>query len=238
MKNGIDIGSAHTLLAHGDLRAREALASKLEPVNLPVGSVLVAFGEETREAYFLQAGVASVIARSPKKKTSEIGIIGREGIIPALPALSRQPSLFDVIMKIEGRGYQISVQSLHEMVETLPSLRQLLDRFVEAFLVQSAYNAFAAVSHSPEERVARCLLMCHDRMDGDEIPLTKKSLSAMALADYDDVAEVLPRLEAQRLVRSTRNRVVVNNRAGLEVVARDCYGRAEYAYRHLIGEFR
>lgn len=233
-----DIGSTKMLLAHADPGSRDILASMLEPVDLPVGTLLVTFGEETRDAYFLRTGIASVIARSPGKRTSEIGIIGREGITPALPLLSRQPSLFDIIMKVEGRGYHIAIQSLHETMERSPPLRQLLERYVEAFFVQSAYTLLAATNHSQEERVARCILMCHDRMDGNELPLPHKMLSTMALIDSGEIAEILDRMEAKKLIKATRRRVIVRDRQGLEAVARDCYGRAEYAYRRLVGEFR
>jgi CRP-like cAMP-binding protein len=238
MDCNVDIGSTKMLLAHADPRSRDMLAGMLEPVTLPVGALLVTFGEETRDAYFLRSGLASVIARSPKKKKSEIGMIGREGIAPALPVLSRQPSLFDVVMTVEGRGYRIANQSLHETMEKSPPLRQLLERYVEAFLVGSAYALLAVTNHSQEERVARCLLMCHDRLDGNEIPLTHKTLAAMALIDSSAIDDVLQRLGAQKLIKPTRRRVIVTDRPGLETVARDCYGRAEYAYRRLIGEFR
>jgi CRP-like cAMP-binding protein len=238
MENRAMIGAVKTLLAYADARARQRLALMLKPVDLPRGTILVPFGEETSDAYFLQAGFASVVARSPDKKTMEVGMIGREGIAPALPTLSHEPSLFDIVMRVDGHGYQIGLPTLHEFIETSPSTRDLLGRFVEAFLVQTTYNFFSAISHSREQRLARCLLMCHDRIDGNDVPLSHKSLSAMAVISGNDIEEVIDHLQGQQMIRVGRNRIAIKDRTGLETVARDCYGRAEYAYRRLIGEFR
>jgi CRP-like cAMP-binding protein len=210
----------------------------LEMVDLPAGFMLASRGEHTGHCYFLQSGIGLVLATSPDNKTSEVGIIGREGVVPVSPILDGHPTAFDILMQVGGRGLRIEVEALRRAIEGVPDLRRLLNKYIQAFLIQSAYTSLANANHTAQERLARWILMCHDRLDGDRIPLTHEFLAAVLAVRRPTITDAFHTLEEQRLIRAERGVITVRDRAGLERLAHGCYGRAEAQYREIIGEFR
>ena len=104
------------------------------------------------------------------------------------------------------------------------ALHQHLLRFVQAFMVQMGQTALANGSSNLEQRLARWLLMCHDRVDGDGLATTHEFLSLMLGVRRAGVTVALQALEERGLISTKRGQVTVLNRAGLEGVAGDSYG--------------
>ncbi|WP_416066461.1 Crp/Fnr family transcriptional regulator [Rhizobium sp. ZK1] len=226
------------LLARMDEEARRHLAPHLEPLVLPRGFALSTSGHEVKYCYFIEDGIASIIARSAADRSSEVGIVGREGIVPLTPILDSTHATFDIFMQLEGRGSRIALEPLQEALKAVPSLRRLLNRYVQTFIVQAAFTSLANANQSIEPRLARWILMCHDRIDGDHIGLTHEFLALMLWVRRASITNALHDLEGRLLIWSERSMVTVRNRAGLEEFAGDSYGRAEREYRRLIGELK
>jgi CRP-like cAMP-binding protein len=226
------------LLGRMDEEARRHLAPYLEPLALPRGFALSALGQQVKHCYFIEDGIASIIARSAGERSSEVGIVGREGIVPLTPILDSTHATFDIFMQVEGHGSRIAVDPLREALEVVPSLRRLLNRYVQTFIVQAASTSLANANHSIEARLARWILMCHDRLDGDHIGLTHEFLALMLSVRRASITTALHELEGRQLIWSERSMVAVRNRTGLEEFAGDSYGRAEQEYRRLIGELK
>jgi hypothetical protein len=115
------------------------------------------------------------------------------------------------------------------------SLHQHLLRFVQAFMVQMGQTALSNGSHVIEERLARWVLMCHDRVDGDALFTTHEFLSLMLGVRRAGVTQTLKTLEDRGLISTKRGQVTVLDRAKLEKVAGDSYGVPEAEYVRLIG---
>jgi hypothetical protein len=115
------------------------------------------------------------------------------------------------------------------------SLHQRLLRFVQTFMIQTAQTALANGSHLLEERLARWLLMCHDRVDGDALFTTHEFLSLMLGVRRAGVTEALKVLEDRGLISTKRSQVTVLDRVKLEAVAGDSYGVPEAEYARLFG---
>jgi len=111
----------------------------------------------------------------------------------------------------------------------------MLLRYVQTLLVQTAQSTATNASHRVESRLARWLLMCHDRIDGDEIALTHEFMSMMISADRSGVTVTLHILEGAGMIWSKRGRVIIRNRELLEDLAGDGYGVPEAEYSRLIG---
>jgi CRP-like cAMP-binding protein len=108
-------------------------------------------------------------------------------------------------------------------------------RFAQVQGVQTAFTALSNAVHPINERLARWLLMCHDRHDSDEIPLTHEFLSLMLAVRRPSVTTALHVLEGNRFIRAERGHVTIRNRTALEEFAGDGYGKPEAEYRRLIG---
>ena len=114
------------------------------------------------------------------------------------------------------------------------SLRTLLLRYVQTAIIQSAQSTATNATHRVESRLARWLLMCHDRINGDEIALTHQFMGMMISADRSGVTVTLHILEGAGMIRSKRGRVIILDREKLEELAGDSYGVPEAEYRRLI----
>ncbi len=211
------------------------LQPQLEPVPLPVGTRLAEPNTPIQHVYFLDEGIASVVASTPQGRRIEVGIIGREGLtgLPVLLGTDRSPHA--CFVQTAGSGWRIRADDLRRAMAASPSLHQHLLRFVQAFMVQMGQTALANGSHVIEQRLARWLLMCHDRVDGDELATTHEFLSLMLGVRRAGVTVALQALEERGLIATQRGQVTVLNRAGLEAVAGDSYGLCEAEYERLIG---
>src|SRR3954465_5919570 len=211
------------------------LKPQLERVPLPVGTRLVEPHTPIEHVYFLEEGIASVVATTPQGRRIEAGIIGREGLsgIPVLLGLDRTPH--ECFVQTAGEGLRIGADDLRRAMAASPSLHQHLRRFVQAFMVQMGQTALANACHVIEQRLARWLLMCHDRVDGDDLSTTHEFLSLMLGVRRGGVTDMLNILEDRGLVSTKRGQIRVLDRVNLEAVAGDSYGVCETEYARLIG---
>jgi CRP-like cAMP-binding protein len=167
---------------------------------------------------------------------TEVGIFGREGLssIPVLLGSDRSP--YQTFLQIDGTSaYRIGADRFRDAIARSARLKNLLLRYVQTFLIQIA-NSVASNAHSRiEARLARWLLMCHDRIDGDEVHLTHEFLSMMVAAQRTGVTLTLHILEGAGIIQSQRARITILDRDKLEELAGDSYGQPEAEYRRLIG---
>jgi CRP-like cAMP-binding protein len=119
-------------------------------------------------------------------------------------------------------------------METSKSLRMLLLRYVQVFMVQTAHTAISNARGRLDARLARWLLMAHDRVRDETLPLTHEFLSLMLGVRRAGVTEALHSLESQKLIYTGTRKVAVRNRKGLERVAGSSYGTPETEFRRLI----
>ena len=122
--------------------------------------------------------------------------------------------------KSRGEGFRIAASLLKEEFERPGELRTKLQKYIQAFLVQTAVcNRL----HNIEERLARWLLTCHDRMESDTFHLTHEFLGHMLGTPRTTVTLAAGQLQKAELVDYSRGKVRIRNRRGLEKAACECY---------------
>lgn len=195
-------------------------------------------GAAAEHVYFLEDAIASIVSDRPGKGWTEIGIFGREGVSATFLLLGADKSPHETFIQVGG-GTAVRIDTAHYLaaVEQSRSLRTLLLRYVHALLIQTAQSAATNAHQQIEGRLARWLLMCHDRIDGDTIALTHEFMGMMIAAERSGVTVTLHILEGAGLIRSTRGRVMILDRARLMELAAEGYGVPEGEYRRLIGPF-
>jgi CRP-like cAMP-binding protein len=206
-------------LPRADLRLLE---DDLETVELPVRKQLQTRNRRIEHVYFLDSGIASIVANGDR--AIEVGMIGREGMT-GIPVLfgnaDRVPH--DTYMQIAGRGQRLAAPKLRKAIAASLSLHQALLTAAHLFLVQMMQTALANGRGKIEERLARWLLMAHDRIDGDEIVLTHEFLAIMLGVRRSGVTTALQELERKGLIAHRRSVVTVLDREGLEEGSNGCY---------------
>lgn len=214
------------------------LEPHLEPIDLPLGTVIVEPARAIPHAIFLEAGLCSVVSGIAERGRVEIGLFGRDGMAVPTLVLGVDMIPHQIFMQVAGRGHRIPVAALRAATEASRSLRDLLLRYVQTFLVQVAQTAIANAGTPAEERLARWLLMYHDRQDGDDLSVTHEFLSIMLGVRRPTVTVAIHTLEGAGLIRARRGRIRVLSRERLEQLAGDTYGPAESEYERLIGPLR
>ena len=200
--------------------------------------VLLPANQPIDHVWFPEGGVASVIAHKIDSGPTEVGIFGREGFAgtPLLLGADTSPHL--IFVQVNGStGLRIEASAFLKAVDQSARLRTTLLRYVQTFIIQTADSAISNAHQRTEARLARWLLMCHDRNDGDEIMLTHEFMAMMIAADRSSVTVSLHVLEGAGMIRSKRGRVLILDREKLEELAGEGYGRPEAEYRKLIAPF-
>lgn len=185
--------------------------------------------------YFPESGLASVVARLPNGHSNEVGLFGRDGMTGS-SLIYRDPiSSFDCFGQMEGEALRMSADALPAAMASNPSLERLILHFARSLAIQTAYTALANGQLHVDQRLARWLLMVHDRVTGDEFSITHEYLSIMLGVRRTGVTDAMHVLEGRHLIVSTRSRVVIRDRAGLIALASGAYGPAEREYERLTG---
>jgi len=212
------------------------LSPNLEKVTLARRQVLAVPGQPIEHVYFLEDGVASVVAASGDSTMTEVGIFGREGLSAISVLLGSDRSPHETFLQVDGTSaLRIGADRFRAAIADSPRLKELLLRYVQTFLTQVAYSVASNAHSRIEVRLARWLLMCHDRIDGDEVHLTHEFMSMMVAAQRTGVTLTLHILEGAGIIQSQRARITILDRDKLEELAGDSYGQPEAEYRRLIG---
>ena len=215
-----------------------AMAPHLERVPMPKGFRLVEPDQVIEHYYFIESGIGSIVAISPEGQKAEVGLVGRDGVLPTAAIMECDSTPHDTIFQVEGHAYRIATGVFSQLLADVPDLRRLLLRFVQTLAVQAAYTALSNAVHHVEERLARWILMSIDRAEDGDIALTHEFLSIMLAVRRPSVTTALHVLEGNRLIYSDRGLITIRDRAGLESFAADAYGVPEREYARLIGPMK
>ncbi|MBW3097211.1 Crp/Fnr family transcriptional regulator [Pseudohoeflea coraliihabitans] len=225
------------LLALLDVDDFHQLSPHLQPVELPQRFELARAGTTIDYAYFLDSGIGSIVAESPEGQRVEAGLFGFDGFAPVTLLLESENNGFDIFMQLPGHGYRIEASVFGQQLAALPRFEKLLRRYVQTLTTQTAFTALSNAVHHIDERLARWLLMCHDRVEGDEIAITHEFLSLMLAVRRPSVTTALHVLEGNLFIKNLRGTIIIRDRDMLEAFAADVYGKPEEEYRRLIGRY-
>ena len=215
----------------------DALAPHLERVTCPRSRILVEPYEPIAHAYFPEEGAASIVVTSREGQQVEAGLVGREGFIHPALALGADRIPHVVQMQMAGVVHRIPYDALVGAIASGERLRSVLLLYAQVLNVQSTFTSLANAAHSVDQRLARWLLMCHDRSTSDDLQLTHGFMSTMLSVRRPSVTTSIHVLVGNGLIEADRGFITIRNRAALEEFAGDAYGQAEDEYRRLLGPY-
>ena len=238
MPNRSQSDHRNLLLQRMDAADYALLAPHLDPFDGPSGLLFFRPGEPVDHAVFMEDGVFSLVAESPEGHQVEAGLFGRDGFGPTGLAAGDDRSPYLGNVQLPGHGFRVPVAAFLAAVEASPTLRPLLQKFAHVLAMQSGFTALSNAVHPIEERLARWLLMCDDRVASGELVLTHRYMSMMLAVRRPTVTTALHVLEGDGFIRAERGRITVRNRPAMEEFAGDAYGKPEREYERLLGPFR
>ena len=204
-----------------------AMATKLH-------QTLIAPDEPVTQVFFPEIGYTSIVVEGSGGRI-EVGLIGREGLIGASPVLLDSGTTpYHEFIQSPGEVLAIDAESFSAAVDHSPALRRLMLRYIQTKLVQARHTAFMNGAYNLHMRLARWLLMCQDRIDGDEIVVTHEFIATMLGVQRPGATLAVQTLEGNQLIKASRGRIRVCDREGLLALADSSYGTAEAEYARLI----
>ena len=200
------------------------LRPHLEPTELPQHEILHEPGEKIDFTYFLNEGMASLVALSHDGRSVEVGIVGKEGMVGMSLTVGLRRGTFRAIMQMSGNGMRIRSEVFQDLLGCASTLRSELGRFGLMHGMAAAQLVACNRLHEVEQRLARWLLMCQDRFDSQLLPLTHEFLAQMLGTGRPSVTLAAGALENAGLIENLRGTVKILNRKSLENAACECYG--------------
>jgi CRP-like cAMP-binding protein len=227
-------GLRNRLLQKIPLEDWDQIGPHLEPVTLKERQVIEVPGKPITHAYFLEIGVASVVAVDAEDHRIEVGVIGYEGVTGVSLIMGDNRAQHSTYMQIGGSGYRIPQEILCSTLAASESLRALFLKSAQGFMIQTAHTALANGRAKLEQRLARWLLMAHDRLTSDAVPLTHEFLAVMLGVRRAGVTVAIHGFERRGLVTTRRGQLTLVNRHGIEQIAGSFYGTPEAELRRLL----
>jgi CRP-like cAMP-binding protein len=208
----------------------------LEPVEFELRQSIEGRNKPIEFAYFPEAGIISIVALggSPDVEV-EVGIIGPDSMTAQPVILGADRSANSTFVQVAGRGQRISTVHLREAMRSSATLHQSLMLVVQAFIMQASQTALANGRGKLDERLARWLLMAHDRLGDPNLALTHEFLGIMLGVRRPGVTVALQTLQRGGFIATERRLIVVKDREGLERLASRVYGVAESEQTRLTG---
>jgi len=230
--------SANLLLSIMEPHDRERLAPHRERVEIDRGQTLIHARKAIPYVWFPEGGIASMLSGRPGERRAEVAVIGREGLCGHPVLLQAERPAHDVIVQVDGTtATRIPAGVMAAAMDESATLRRTLLRYMQSLFVQVAANSIANLADRLDVRLARWLLMCHDRVEGDSIAITHEFTAIMIGGQRSAVTSALHVLEGERLIQATRGVIRIVDRSRLERLAGDGYGFAEGEYRRLVAPF-
>jgi len=225
--------TTNLLLSALSAESRERLMDASTPVPLPLRTELYQPDETPAYAFFITSGVASVVATVVDGGTAEVGLIGREGVVGALHLLGPAPAPTSCFIQLAATARRIPLAELRRFFQSSPEIRQRLLEFVQAEALSLGQLAACQRLHEAEQRLARWLLMAHDRVQSDTLNFTQEFLGMMLGSRRTTVTAVAGALQERGLIEYRRGSVQILDRDKLEGTACQCYQVTKTLYRNL-----
>lgn len=213
-------------LAPAELRT---ICASLHRADLLPMERLSDIGGPPQGIWFPESGFISVLVRDGRNVETEVAMVGREGAAGAAISSATRATGFHFVAQQRGVAHFIAEDELEAAQNAAPGLRSALAVAVTSLLAQVASTAHANARGRVVERLARWLLMAHDRVDADVLFLTHEVLAVMLGVRRVGVTNALHILEGERLIRAHRGRIRIVERAGLMAVANGLYAPPRHA---------
>ena len=211
------------LLAALPKKEYRRLLPELERVPLAFGDILYEPGDAITHVYFPDNGIISLLSKVESQKVLEVGIVGHEGVAGLPVALGVRVSLNRGLVQSAGTAMRMKAAVLRREFEQDGALQRVLHRYLHSLLTQISQSAVCNRFHAVDARLARWLLMTHDRVESDEFRLTQEFLSNMLGVRREAVSKAAGALQKRDFVNYSRGHMTILNRAGLEATACQCY---------------
>jgi CRP-like cAMP-binding protein len=223
------------LLRSVSAEERARLRPSTKGVTLSLGQVLYECGEGIDYVYFPTTCVVSLLYTMRDGSTAEMALAGNDGLIGIASILGGGNIPHRAVAQIGGYALKVPARVLQAEFMRGGLLQRILLRYTQALITQISQTAVCNRLHPLEQRLCRWLLLCQDRLDGSEIPMTQESIANMLGGRRESVTVAAGRLQDADLIHYSRGHIIVLDREGLEGMVCECYKIVDDELNRLIG---
>jgi CRP-like cAMP-binding protein len=223
------------LIAGVPSKDRARLLSNCEPVDLVFGDMLSEADKPIKHVYFPLAGFISLVATLRGHQPLEMGLVGNEGMLGATLKLGIKTAPMRAVVQGTGTALRMSAPNFTQFLGCTPAMFHILDRYLYVMMAQLTRSSACTRFHEIEPRLARWLLMTHDRAHADHFHLTHEYLADMLGVRRSGVSIAAAALQLRKLIRYSRGEISILNRRGLEAASCECYDAMREDYANVLG---
>lgn len=246
---GASVGPAQTALSSSSVdsrrRTNHLLAAlpdaewqrwlpELESIDMPLGQVLYESGNTLSHVYFPTTSIVSLLYVMENGASAEIAVVGNEGIVGISLFMGGGSTPSRAVVQSAGRGLRLNAQMLKNEFNLNGPVLHLLLRYTQALITQMAQTAVCNRHHSLDQQLCRWLLLSLDRLRDNELVMTQELIANMLGVRREGVTGAALHLQEAGLIRYTRGRISVLDRAGLEKRTCECYAVVKKEYDRLL----
>jgi CRP-like cAMP-binding protein len=195
----------------------------LDLVPLPLGKVLYESGDPLRHVYFPMDSIVSLLYVMEDGASAEIAVVGNEGLIGIALFMGGETTPSRAVVQSAGHAYRLLGPLLKEEFHRNGEMQLLLLRYTQSLITQMAQTAVCNRHHSVDQQLCRWLLLSLDRLEGNVLVMTQELIANMLGVRREGVTEAAGRLQKLGVIRYSRGRITVLDRAKLESLSCECY---------------
>lgn len=214
---------------------RQRLLAACRPVELEFSEVVAKAGAVTQHVLFPTGSFISLVAQVDGRANLEVGLVGNEGMLGAPLVLGMNLSPLQAVVQGPGPALSMATASFQNELALSPALRRMVRRYLYVMIRQLAQTAACTHFHVVEERLARWLLMTHDRANSDAFHVTHEFLAYMLGVRRVGVTRAATSLQNRQLISYRRGDIRILDRNALEAASCSCYAEDKAIYDRVMG---
>jgi len=203
---------------------RQRVFPALELVPMPLGSVVYESGSRLDHVYFPASAIISLLYVMADGASAQMAVVGNDGMVGVALFMGGETTPSRAVVQSAGISYRLSGAVLKEEFRRGGATQHLLLRYTQALLTQMAQTAVCNRHHSVDRQLCRWLLLSLDRLSSNELTMTQELIASMLGVRREGVTEAAGKLQGAGVIRYSRGRITVLDRAALEAQACECYG--------------
>jgi CRP-like cAMP-binding protein len=202
---------------------------RLEQISLPAGEIVLPVDEPVRQVYFPTTAIIAVVGNISNGRMVEVGICGSEGLAGIAALFGENISALERRIQVPGELFRASLSAVQREFDVGGAFQKSILHFTQRFTRQVAMTVVCSRFHTVEQRLVRWLLMRHDRLAGDVIPLTHEFIAQMLGVNRSTVTLAANHLQESGYIKYTWGRITICDRDAMETIVCECYPKKSKA---------
>jgi CRP-like cAMP-binding protein len=202
---------------------RDRLFPHLGFVAMPLGRVLYESGDTLKHIYFPTDSIVSLLYVMKDGASAEIAVVGNEGAIGVALFMGGETTPSRAIVQSAGSAYRLDRKRLKQEFSRHGQMLHLLLRYTQSLITQMAQTAVCNRHHSVDQQLCRWLLLSLDRLRSNELRMTQELIANMLGVRREGVTAAAGELQRAGVIRYSRGKITVLDRAKLEQLSCECY---------------